>query len=52
VRTLVNGRVGAGDHELVWDGTSRGGRPVGAGVYFIRARGGNVEAVRKIVLAK
>jgi hypothetical protein len=52
VRTLVDGNLDAGEHELLWDGTSRGGRPVGAGVYFIRAHGGNVEVTRKILLTK
>jgi hypothetical protein len=52
VRTLVDGKLDAGEHEFLWDGTSRGGEPVGSGVYFIRAHGGGVETTRKILLAK
>jgi len=33
--TLIDGRRGAGDHEIAWDGTSDTG-PVGSGVYFAR----------------
>ena len=37
VRTLVEGRVEAGLHDLVWDGIDDAGRPVSSGVYFVRA---------------
>ncbi len=37
VRTLVEGRLEAGRHDLVWDGTDDAGRAVSSGVYFVRA---------------
>jgi len=40
VRTLADGRVGAGAATLHWDGRDDAGRPVAAGVYFIRGDGG------------
>ncbi len=53
VRTLVNGRVGHGEHESVWDGVGDDGQPLAAGVYILRlAYGGNVADSRKIVLAR
>jgi flagellar hook assembly protein FlgD len=38
VRTLERGSMSAGTGEVVWDGTDRNGRRVGAGVYFCRLR--------------
>ena len=34
VRTLVEGNLDAGPHEIVWDGTDDAGRRVASGVYF------------------
>lgn len=36
VVTLVNGRLDAGSHSLLWDGRSDSGRVAPAGVYFLR----------------
>jgi hypothetical protein len=36
VRTLVSGHLPAGSHGARWDGRDAGGRPVAAGVYFVR----------------
>lgn len=36
VRTLVDGRLEAGEHRAAWDGRDAGGRPVAAGTYFVR----------------
>jgi hypothetical protein len=36
VRTLVNGALSRGPHELVWDGQSSRGTPVSSGVYVVR----------------
>jgi len=38
VQTLVDGRVDAGRNAVSWDGTDRAGRPVVAGVYYVRLR--------------
>jgi len=37
VRTLLDGAVEAGRHDLVWNGTDDHGRTVSSGVYFVRA---------------
>jgi hypothetical protein len=34
VRTLFDGNLPLGRHEMIWDGTDDAGRPVVAGVYF------------------
>jgi photosystem II stability/assembly factor-like uncharacterized protein len=47
VRNLVSGRMTAGDHRSSWDGRDEAGRPVVAGVYFIRlVAGGSRQDVR------
>jgi flagellar hook assembly protein FlgD len=38
VRTLVDGRVAAGEHVQQWDGRSNRGLAAPAGVYFVRMR--------------
>jgi hypothetical protein len=41
-----------GDHRRVWRGTDDGGRRLASGVYFLRLRAGEAEAVRKIVILR
>ena len=51
VRTLLpEGVLGAGTHELIWNGRDDAGRHVGSGVYFVRARAGAQTTNRKLVL--
>jgi len=38
IRTLADRGFKAGEHDLVWDGTDNGGRPVSRGVYFTQVR--------------
>jgi flagellar hook assembly protein FlgD len=49
VRTLVDGRVEAGRHEVAWDGRDQGGRRTASGVYFYRLQGADREMTRKAV---
>lgn len=50
VRVLSDSEVGAGPHEVVWDGTDGEGRRVNAGVYYYRLQAGRFEAVRSLVV--
>jgi hypothetical protein len=52
VRTLVNGAVAAGDHEVTWDGRDDAGNPVASGVYLYRLRAGPIVETRRMVLLK
>ncbi len=53
VRTLVNGQMEAGEHQVVWDGTDDRGVPVASGVYFYRlTTGSGFVATRKMVLLR
>jgi len=36
VASIFRGKLAAGTHNLVWDGSTDGGRPAGAGIYFMR----------------
>jgi hypothetical protein len=52
VKTLVNGNLTAGVHEVVWDGTSDAGRPASNGMYFYRMSSPGFESSRKLVVMK
>ncbi|MBD3349020.1 MAG: T9SS type A sorting domain-containing protein [Candidatus Eisenbacteria bacterium] len=52
VRTLVDGRVEAGYHRAVWDGTDEKGRSVASGVYMYRLTAGGHRSRRMMVLLK
>ena len=52
VRTLVNGTMNAGNHELVWNGTDAVGNQIGSGVYLYRLTSGDNVQVRRMVLIR
>ena len=52
VRTLINGRLDAGEHAVRWDGRDDGGRPAASGVYFHELRSGESVSERKLLLLR
>ncbi len=48
VKSLVDGALGAGPHEVVWDGLDDAGRPVGAGLFFTRLELAGRTTTRKL----
>ncbi len=53
LRVLSPGRLQAGTHELRWDGRRADGRPLAAGIYWIRARtSGGIVASDRVVLLR
>jgi hypothetical protein len=52
VKVLVDGTVGAGYHEVVWDGRDGSGSPMASGVYFIRMDAPGYQGSVKAVLLK
>jgi C1A family cysteine protease len=52
IRTLMNERKGAGEYEVLWDGTGERGRRVASGVYFYQLKAGTFSETRKMVLLK
>jgi flagellar hook assembly protein FlgD len=52
VRTLVDGSVLAGSHEVVWDGMDMNGRAVASGVYIYRLTTANNEMTKRMTLVR
>jgi subtilisin family serine protease len=52
VRTLVDGAVTAGFHDVVWDATDESGNSVASGIYFYRLDTGESHTTRKMMLLK
>lgn len=52
VKTLVNGPVAGGRHEVAWDGRNNHGVGVSSGVYFARFVTGGYSDVRKMILIR
>jgi hypothetical protein len=52
VRTLVDRPMGAGLHEIVWDGHDGNGREVASGVFVCRLTAKQGVVTRKMVLAR
>jgi len=52
VRTVASGSMGAGTHELTWDGRSLNGGVSASGVYFYRLETDDFSETRKMVLIR
>ncbi|MBD3160829.1 MAG: hypothetical protein GF346_01645 [Candidatus Eisenbacteria bacterium] len=52
VRTLVDGKMKAGPHNLAWDGTNNQGIKVGAGVYWAQMEAGSYSSNKKMIILK
>jgi len=52
VRTLVEGRLEAGEHQVVWDGRDDAGIGLASGVYLVRLRGPHFLETRRLALIK
>lgn len=52
VRTLMQGALQAGPHQVLWDGRDEAGRTVSSGVYFYRLTAGGFTQARKMVLTR
>lgn len=52
VRTLMNGIVAAGRHEVEWNGYDDSGAAVASGIYLCRLTQGSNLATRKLVLVR
>jgi len=49
VRTLVDGSLEPGQHEVRWGGEDAAGHRVGVGVYFVRMTAGPFQATKRLV---
>ena len=52
VRTLVDGALPVGLHDVVWDARDNTGRAVASGVYVYRLTSGADVAMRRMVLVR
>ncbi len=52
VRVLVDARLEAGTHDIVWDGRDARGRMAAAGTYVLRLLAGDAVAICRTVLVK
>jgi flagellar hook assembly protein FlgD len=52
VRTLLQRKIAAGKHQVVWDGKNEIGHLVSSGVYFYRFIAGPVDETKKMLILK
>ena len=52
VKTLLHGRVTAGDYQIRWNGRNQWGQSVSSGVYFYRLQSGEQVLTRKLLLIR
>ncbi len=52
VRTLLDGQVSKGYHQVVWDGTNESGQPVSGGLYFYELKTEHKRILKKMLLVK
>ena len=52
VSVIQDGVQSVGPHEVRWDGADRGGRPLSAGVYFVRLDAGGETRTSKMMLVR
>ena len=52
VRTLIDGTMSVGSHEIIWDGTDAVGNKLGSGTYIYRLVNGENVSVRRMVLVR
>lgn len=52
VRDLALGNLGAGVHDVSWDGAARGGRPVTSGIYLVRLEAAGGADVGRVMFVR
>lgn len=52
VKTLVDGNMSAGFHQVTWDATDNNGSEISSGIYFYRLTSGKHSQINKIMLSK
>ena len=52
IRYLQHGTAFAGEHSYSWNGTTKSGKKVARGLYFVRVFGNGIDETRKIMVVK
>jgi len=52
VKQLVNEKLGAGTHQVVWNGKDENDKSISSGIYFYKMDTGNYSQTKKMILMK
>ena len=52
VKTLINEKLPAGNHQVVWDGKGENGKSVSSGIYFYKMNTNKYTSTKKMILMK
>ncbi len=52
IRTLIDGPVSKGYHQITWNGTNESGQPVSGGLYVYELKTGSKRILKKMLLVK
>ncbi len=52
VKTLVDGNLAAGVHEVTWDGSTESGTTATSGMYFYKMSAGSFTAAKKLIVLR
>ena len=52
VQYLQHGQAESGTHYFTWDGTTKSGKSVARGLYFVRIFGSGIDETRKVMVVK
>jgi len=52
VKTLLNEKLTAGEHSIIWDGKTAENKRVASGIYFYKMSSGNYSSMKRMVLLK
>ena len=52
VRTLVDGMMGQGDHQVTWNGRDETGKRVASGIYFYRLEARGDSETKRMTMIK
>ena len=52
IKTLVDEKLKAGTHQIVWDGTNNLGNSVSSGIYFYKMKNNNLNETKRMILLR
>ena len=52
VKTLIDEKLPAGEHSVVWNGTDESGNSVSSGIYLYKLKNGRYTSTKKMILIK
>ncbi|MEJ2542504.1 MAG: T9SS type A sorting domain-containing protein [Calditrichaceae bacterium] len=52
IKSLVNGYLNVGSHQIIWDGTDKNNNPVSSGVYFYKCDNGIMSETKRMILLR